>query len=240
MSFSIKVDSTAPRVGNRVIGIDVGVGSDNFAVGDAGQRIPNRHAAKRAAAELRRRQRALARCKRDSLSGRKTRARLARTHAKVANQRTNHLHQTSAHLVANYNRIAVEDLKIAHMVRSAKGTVGAPGKNVKQKSGLNRAIADAAWGRFIEMLSYKAARAGAELIKVDPKYTSQTCPCCSHVAAGNRPTRDRFHCLKCGFEEDADVVGARNILARAGMGPGVLNVAHQGERAPGNLTPGNG
>lgn len=110
--------------------------------------------------------------------------------------------------------ICIEDLKIANMTRSAKGTLARPGSRVKQKSGLNRAILDQGWGEFVRQLAYKLAWRGGSLIVIDPHYTSQTCPDCSHVAAGNRLTQASFQCLACGFKEHADVVGACNILAR--------------------------
>lgn len=56
---------------------------------------------------------------------------------------------------------------------SAKGTVEQPGSKVAQKSGLNRSIADAAWGRFVTFLTYKAERAGGQVIRVvKPNNTS--------------------------------------------------------------------
>jgi putative transposase len=110
--------------------------------------------------------------------------------------------------------VCIEDLKIANMTRSAKGTLAQPGKKVKQKSGLNRAILDQGWGEFERQLAYKLEWRGGSLIAVAPCHTSQTCPVCSHVAAGNRPTQASFRCLACGFEEHADVVGACNVLAR--------------------------
>lgn len=233
--FVVRVEVQSRRVGDRCIGLDMGI--VDLAIGDGGQRIPNQCQAKRAARELRLRQRALARCKRGSAGRRKARAQVARVHAKIANTRSTYLHQQAADLVANYDLIAVEKLAIKNMSRSASGTTEKPGTNVAQKSGLNRAISDAAWGRFIQLIDYKAERAGVEVIKVNPKYTSQTCPCCGHVAAENRPTRDRFHCLKCAFDEDADIVGARNILARTVVGPGAAHVAHRSKRSPGNIMP---
>jgi predicted RNA-binding Zn-ribbon protein involved in translation (DUF1610 family) len=61
---------------------------------------------------------------------------------------------------------------------------------------------------------YKLAWAGGWLIAVPPQNTSRTCPACGHVWADNRPTQTRFACVECGYEENADVVGAINILAR--------------------------
>ena len=78
--------------------------------------------------------------------------------------------------------IAVEDLKVANMSKSASGTVENQGKNVKAKSGLNKSILDQGWGMLIGMLEYKQEWRGGLLVKVDPKYTSQTCCECGHVA----------------------------------------------------------
>lgn len=101
------------------------------------------------------------------------------------------------------------------MTQSAKGTVEAPGKNVKAKSGLNRSILRQGWGMFVSMLEYKLAWRGGMLIRVTPHHTSQTCPACGHVDENNRKTQAEFLCTRCGFEQNADVVGAINIL-RAG------------------------
>jgi putative transposase len=68
-----------------------------------------------------------------------------------------------------------EDLKIANMTRSARGTLEEPGSRVAQKAGLNREILAASWGGFISMVAYKAEDAGRELIVVNPKGTSQRC-----------------------------------------------------------------
>ena len=67
---------------------------------------------------------------------------------------------------------------------------------------------------FVGQLEYKLAWQRGALIKVDPKNTSRTCPCCGLVSADNRKTQAHFECVDCGFVENADVVGALNILAR--------------------------
>ena len=92
------------------------------------------------------------------------------------------------------------------MSKSAKG-----GRNVKQKSGLNRSILDQSWSEFRRQLEYKLAWNGGFLFAVPPQNTSRCCPCCGHTAKDNRPTQAEF---KCGFTENADVVGAINVLER--------------------------
>ena len=100
------------------------------------------------------------------------------------------------------------------MSQSAKGTFDKPGKNVWQKSGLNRRILDQGWGLFRIMLEYKSVWFGTKLIKVPPAYTSQTCPQCSYVSQSNRVLQAKFQCVSCDFKQNADYVGALNILER--------------------------
>ena len=99
------------------------------------------------------------------------------------------------------------------MVRSAKGTVERPGKNVAAKSGLNRAISEQGWGILATQLAYKAQWYGRELVEVDPKHTSQTCSRCGKVDAAARQKK-KYHCGRCGLRIDADINAASNILAR--------------------------
>ena len=110
--------------------------------------------------------------------------------------------------------VAVEDLQVRNMSKSAAGTAEKPGKNVAAKSGLNKSILDQGWFEFRRQLDYKLDWNGGILVAVPPQYTSQTCPCCGHVAKANRKTQAKFECVECGYENHADVVGAMNILAR--------------------------
>ncbi|MBV4397735.1 transposase [Advenella alkanexedens] len=133
----------------------------------------------------------------------------------IANARKDFLHKASSQISQNHAMIVIEDLPIRNMSRSASGTRERPGNNVKAKSGLSRSILDQGWGEFRRQLEYKTAWNGGWLIAVPPQHTSQTCPACGHVSKDNRQTQARFHCVECGFENHADVVGAINIL-RAG------------------------
>jgi len=84
------------------------------------------------------------------------------------------------------------------------------------KAGLNTSINDAGWGVFLTILHAKAESAGRQVIAVDPRNTSRTCPECGHTARENRPTQEKFHCVACGHTAHADTVGALNVL-RAGL-----------------------
>ena len=100
------------------------------------------------------------------------------------------------------------------MVRSARGTVDEPGKNVRAKAGLNRSLLDAGFGILATLIREKAEYAARVVVRVDAKYTSQTCAACGHVARESREG-PCFVCVRCGHQDDADVNAARNILARA-------------------------
>ncbi len=121
--------------------------------------------------------------------------------------------KASTTISKNHAMVAVEDLKISNMSKSAKGTVDAPGRNVRAKSGLNKSILDQGWGEFRRQLEYKTAWRGGFFFAVDPKNTSRTCPCCGHVSKDNRKTQALFACVDCGHEANADHVGALNVLA---------------------------
>ena len=142
---------------------------------------------------------------------------LALLHKKKANIRNNFLHQVSTLLVKNHDLIVIENLKIKNISKSAKGTIENPGKNVKAKSGLNRSVLNEAWRKFFTYLEYKLKLNGGILIKVDPKHTSQTCIQCGHISKDNRKEQAIFKCVKCGYETNADVNAAQNILRRAGL-----------------------
>ncbi|MDT9702319.1 transposase, partial [Streptomyces sp. P17] len=89
------------------------------------------------------------------------------------------------------------------------GSTENPGKNVRAKSGLNKSILDQGWFEFRRQLDYKLAWRGGWLVAVPPQNTSRTCPCCGHVSADNRKTQAPCGSLECGFQEPADVAGAR-------------------------------
>ncbi|MEK6653882.1 MAG: transposase, partial [Thermodesulfobacteriota bacterium] len=114
----------------------------------------------------------------------------------------------------NHAIVCVEDLQVRNMSKSAAGSSDSPGRNVRAKSGLNKSILDQGWFEFRRQLEYKQAWLGGEVLAVPPRNTSRTCPACGHVSAENRQTQARFACVECGYENNADLVGAINILER--------------------------
>ena len=165
--------------------------------------------------ELKRRQRKLARAERGSNGRRKKRQALAKEWDRVGERERGRLHELTATLVREHSaRFYVEALKIRNMSRSAKGTAGAPGKNVRAKAGLNRAILEQNWGAFVAMLTYKAEEAGGWVRKVAPHGTSQKCSECGGSPEETLGLEVRtYKCTNCGYVADRDINAAKNILS---------------------------
>ena len=194
------------------IGIDMGVA--RFATLSNGEFFEPLNAFKTYKGKLAKLQRQLKNKVKFSQNWQKLKAKIAKLHHKIANCRKDFLHKISTQISKNHAMIYIEDLQVSNMSKSAKGTVEAHGKNVKQKSGLNRSILDQSWFEFRRQLSYKTQWRGGFLVAVPAQNTSRTCPCCGHVAKENRQTQANFECVECGYTENADVVGALNVLGR--------------------------
>jgi putative transposase len=141
-------------------------------------------------------------------------AKVQKLHTRIANARRDFLHKTTTTISQNHAIVCIEDLQVRNMSKSAAGSLEQPGKNVKAKSGLNRSILDQGWFEFRRQLEYKQAWRGGWVLAVPPQNTSRTCPVCGYVSKDNRPTQNRFACVECGFEDNADLVGAINIRHR--------------------------
>ncbi len=160
------------------------------------------------AERLKRLLRRLARAKAGSNRRARVKAAVARLRAREADRRKDWVEKTSTDLARRFDVIAVENLGVAAMTRSAKGTIDAPGAGVRQKAGLNRSILASGWGRLVTRLEHKAP---GRVVKVDPAYTSQTCNACGHRARDNRESQAVFRCVACGHRANADVNAACNI-----------------------------
>ena len=225
--------SAATATATTAIGIDVGI--TRFATMSDGVFITPLNSFKTHEARLRRYQRAMSRKVKFSANWRKAKAKVQRIHRDIGHCRRDFLHKASTALVKQHALICIEDLQVKNMSASASGSVAAPGRNVRQKSGLNRSILDQGWGEFRRQLEYKSAWSGTIMVAVPPHHTSQTCPCCGHVSADNRTTQAKFACVNCGYENNADVVGAINVLERGqrllACGEGVL-LGHSVKQEP--------
>mgnify|MGYP001570455539 CR=1 FL=1 len=177
------------------VGIDLGLTS--LVALSNGETIARPNATKRHAKRLRVLQRALARCKQGSKVRRKRKAAIATHQAHIAASRRDFLHKESRKLVNRFGRIAIEDLNI-------KGLAGGM---------LAKHVSDASWAQLTAMISYKAANAGCEVVMVDPRGTSQTCPECGTVAA--KTLAEREHRCDCGCAIDRDVAAAMVVHQKA-------------------------
>ena len=163
--------------------------------------------------KLARLQRQLSRKVKFSNNWQKQKRKIQRLHSCIANIRRDYLHKVTTTVSKNHAMIVIEDLKVKYMSKSAAGTISHPGRNVRAKSGLNRSILDQGWYEMRRQLEYKQLWRGGQVLAVPPAYTSQRCACCGHTAKENRLTQSKFVCRACGYTANADVNGARNILA---------------------------
>ena len=212
VSIQTEYEQEIPKHHGSEIGIDMGIA--RFATLSNGQYFKPLNAFKTYKGKLAKLQRQLKNKVKFSKNWLKLQAKIAQLHHKIANCRKDFLHKISHTISKNHAMIYVEDLQVSNMSKSAKGTVEQPGQNVAQKSGLNRAILDQGWGEFRRQLEYKSAWRGGALIAIPPQNTSRTCPCCGYTDKENRPTQAQFACIECGYNENADVVGALNVLER--------------------------
>jgi putative transposase len=204
----------------RSVGVDLGVA--RFLTTSDGEIIANPRlldAAQERLADLQRRK---ARARPGSGNRQRLRRALAKQWRTVRNQRRDFHHKTARALVDSNDAIALEGLHVDNLTASAKGTVEAPGRNVAAKAGLNRSILDAGWTQFTSILVAKAESAGRRVVLVHPASTSIDCHACG--ARCMRPRQDIVVCPVHGAL-DADLNGARNIAARAGLGSGQASAA---------------
>lgn len=163
--------------------------------------------------KLARLQRAMSRKVKFSNNWNKAKRKVQNLHSRIANIRRDYLHKVTTTISKNHAMIVIEDLKVSNMSKSAKGTAEQHGRNVRAKSGLNRSILDQGWFELRRQLEYKQLWRGGQVLAINPAYTSQKCACCGHTAKENRQSQSKFECLACGYIANADVNGARNILA---------------------------
>ncbi len=183
------------------IGIDVGLKS--FLTDSEGHTVDNPHFYRTSQRTLRRKQRTLSRRKKGSHRRRKAALNVAKTHLKITRQRRDHHFKVAKQYADNYHHIAVEDLAIPNMVKNHK---------------LAKSIMDASWGAFLDILSEKAERAGHQVIRVNPRFTSQKCYQCGEIVQKSLSVRTHL-CPFCGYVADRDVNAAKNILLQARTWP---------------------
>ncbi len=213
--FSCDCEANAPLpVSEEEVGIDLGL--LHFAALSDGTFIDNPRYYRKAEKTLERRQQVLSRKKRGSHRREKARRLVAKAHRNIRNQRRDFLHKQAKRLVERYQTIVFEDLQTEHLVKRPKAKQDENGKylpnGASAKAGLNTSLLDAGWGMFVEMVSFKAACAGREMLKVNPYKTSQVCSSCLQECP-HKELDERTHiCIHCGVVLDRDTNAAINIL----------------------------
>lgn len=173
---------------------------------------------KRAEKYRRRWQRIAARRQKGSARQKKAQTKAARCQRYGVNVRDDVAHKASRELVdmPDAELYVFEDLNIKNMTKAAKGTKESPGRNVRQKAGLNRSILESGWGKIKQFTKYKARREGKLAISVPAHYSSQECRKCGFTAKDNRQTQAEFVCQSCGHAENADF-NASGVIRRRGV-----------------------
>lgn len=190
----------------QVVGLDLGI--THFAVDSDGNRIEHPKNVEKAEDRLKKERQKLHRKEKGSNNYEKQRKKLAKVHKRVKNRRTDFLHKLSTAYVDKYDVIAVEDLNISDMVQGQKNS-----KNT----------VDSAWRTFIQMLLYKAEKAGVEVVLVDPADTTKECSQCG-VKSEKELWRREHSCPSCGFKTDRDYNASMNILKK-----GIQNLENLGK-----------
>ena len=179
------------------IGIDVGI--KEFYSDSNGNAVSNPKFLEKSSKKLRREQRRLSRKQKGSNNRNKQRIKVAKVYEKITSQRNDFLQKISTMLISENQVICIEDLKIKNMVRNRK---------------LARCISSVSWGKFFNMLEYKANWYGNEIIKVPTMYpSSQTCSCCGYKnpLVKNLSVR-KWECPNCHTKHDRDTNASINIL----------------------------
>lgn len=197
LACAVETPAPLPKAG-AAIGVDVGL--HRLATLSNGEQVENPRWYRRALRKLRVIQRSVARKRIGGSNRRKAVRLLQRLLLKVANTRKDFLNKLADELVKRFDRIVLEDLRVAIMARGR----------------FAKSILDAGWSYLVTRLAHKAESAGREVVLVDPSYTSRTCSACG-VVFGHLKLSDRWIACACGVSLDRDHNAAINILGR-GLG----------------------
>jgi putative transposase len=209
------------------VGIDVGL--EKFASDSDGNFEPIPQHFRKSEAKLARLQQKVATAKKGSRARKLLIRRVAKLHQKVTRQRKQFHFETAVKILSKADVVFVENLKVKNMSRRAKPKQDETGKFLPNgqaaKSGLNKSIADAGWSQFIDILTFKAEKAGQRVVKVDPYGTSQHCAVCLNKVP--KELSERWHsCPHCGNEMDRDT-NAAILIKKVGLGIASLKNAQR-------------
>jgi putative transposase len=209
VSLAVEVERAVPESHARpgsAVGVDLGVKTLLTGVDDAGRvlMIAGSKPLRASLRKLRRASRGHSRKVGESANRRKSAAKLARIHARVANIRADALHKSTTDLTRRYETVVVEDLNVTGMTRNRK---------------LGRAVADQGFGLVRQQLAYKTTWNGGTLVVADRWFpSSKTCSACGGRKPSLTLAERIFRCDGCGLVMDRDVNAARNLLSLAASG----------------------
>jgi putative transposase len=209
-----EVEQPVHEMMGEVVGMDLGI-NIWLALAD-GTLFEGANAFKKHEDQLAELQQKTAKQEKFSKNWQKTKKQIGKLHHKIANVRKDQIHKATSTISKNHAVVVKEDLRVVNMMASASGTIENPGKNVAQKKGLNRRIADQGWGEADRQLEYKLKWLGGLLVRINPCNTSRECNKCHHISADNRLTQEAFLCVKCSYAANADTNAANIIEGRAG------------------------
>jgi putative transposase len=178
--------------GNKILGIDLGI--NHFIADSEGNFVAHPKNIERFSLRLKKAQRKLSKKKKGSHNRWKARVKVMKIHEKIENCRNDFLHKITTQLIKNCKIIIVEDLKIKEMMMNCY--------NAKN-------MADASWGKFLQMLEQKVESTTAKVVRINPKNTTKTCSKCGNIQ--DMPIWKRTYSCKCGLEMDRDINSAINI-----------------------------
>lgn len=195
--------SLPEKISGKAIGIDVGL--KHFATLSNGEKIDN---PKYYESELKRLavlQRRLSNKIIGSNNRNKARIKVARCYYKISCKRNDFLHKLSTSIVRDNQTVVIEDLNVKGMMQNDK---------------LSKSIGSASWSMFFDMLDYKCAWYGKELIKIDRfEPSSKKCSVCGEINH-DLTLSDREWTCKCGTNLDRDLNAAINIKNAGAGSPG--------------------
>jgi putative transposase len=208
VAFAVAPEPAVGPGDGSVVGVDRGVAVS--AALSTGELLHIPGLSGREMKRLARLQRRLARARKGSQRRGRVKLAAARMRAREKDRRKDWAEKTSTRLAREFDEIHVEGFNIPAMTRSAEGSAARPGRNVRQKAGLNRGILGSCWGLLVRRLDDKAP---GRVHRITPAYTSQRCAACGRVDAKSRKNQAVFACTACGYACHADVNAARNIAA---------------------------
>ena len=200
-SFVVEVKPEALAKTDKSIGIDLGL--NHFAIFSDGEKVDNPRCHKRLLKRIQKANRKLSKCQDGSNRRQKAKLKLAKLHAQAKDSRTDFLHKLTTRLVRENQAIAIEDLNVSGMVRNRK---------------LARAISDAGWYKFRQLLSAKCDKYERELVIINRwEATSQKCSNCGFNGGKKELNVREWECLNCGTKHDRDVNAANNVKDAGGL-----------------------